>query len=60
MLVVVLILLSLAAIAEMLATRYIADLRRHVQQRRQLVQQRLNPLTPVTRPQTHHLFRTRP
>ncbi len=49
---VVLVLLSLAVVAEMLTTRYLVSLSRHVRQRQQLVQRRVkNPPNITTLPQ---------
>ena len=41
MLLIVLVLLSLAIVAETLATRYLVDLSRHVRQRQQTIQKRI-------------------
>ena len=41
LLVIVMILFSLAAIAEMLATRHLINLRNHVHQRQEVVQSRI-------------------
>jgi hypothetical protein len=42
LLIVVLILLSLTVVAEMLTTRYLVNLRNHVHQRQQIIQQRVS------------------
>ncbi len=55
MLVTVLVLLSLAAVAETLAARYLVRLNRHVAERRQVVRERLNGSIEVS-----DLLTTRP
>ena len=52
LLVVVMALLSLAVVAETLATRHLMNLRRHVQQRRLVVQQRVVGSADLFKPAT--------
>ena len=42
MLIIVMILFSLAALAEMLATRHLVNLRKHVHERQEIVQSRVS------------------